>query len=45
MKDLIGMLWSAVPNMILKFTFTLNFLVILKSVANPVKNVRSLLLV
>jgi hypothetical protein len=45
MKDLIGMLPSAVPIITLKLTFTLNFLVILKSVAKPVKNVKSLLLV
>jgi hypothetical protein len=44
MKDLIGMLPSAVPNITLKLVFTLNFFVILKSVANPVRNVRSLLL-
>ena len=44
MKDLIGTLPSAVLNMILKLTFILNFLVILKSVAKPVKNVKSLFL-
>jgi hypothetical protein len=44
MKDLIGMDPSAVLSMILKLVFTLNFFVILKSVANPVKKVKSLFL-
>jgi len=41
MKDLIGV-DPVVLTMVLKLKFTLNFLVILKSVLKPVKNVRSL---
>ena len=45
MNDLIGKDPAAVLIMTLKLTFTLNLRVILKSVAKPVKKVKSLLLV